>query len=318
MDKRNLIKRFSTLVVALLVALCAVFCLPNVNAYAASGGSQTMPQYYSQLQFESIVAKNANNGSLWSVDWGIRESMGKNYSYNYSSILGASAFGYTAEVYSSVLDGQNRLVKGYELWWSHDLSKLASVMLYSQQMYIYVPQLSTTSFIFRFGMDDYQDYDLNVSFNLVSLTTDGEEYVTSSYQLTDRFQAVNGQLDLNQCMLEVLSLSPVQIPNVVYVTDVKFTFTDIGKEFDDVGTTVTTVDIMYSNGSPNTMSSYLSQYYMPIEDEEVAFPTDWTGWLGKAITGFFSAEIFPGVTFGGIAAAIFGVLILWFILHLFM
>lgn len=48
------------------------------------------------------------------------------------------------------------------------------------------------------------------------------------------------------------------------------------------------------------------------------FPTNWTEWLGTAVSGFMNMEIAPGLSIGIIFASVFGVLMLWFLLHLFM
>lgn len=51
---------------------------------------------------------------------------------------------------------------------------------------------------------------------------------------------------------------------------------------------------------------------------ESEFPTSWTDWMIETVSGFFAFEIAPGLSFGVIFISIFGVLLLWFILHLFM
>lgn len=51
---------------------------------------------------------------------------------------------------------------------------------------------------------------------------------------------------------------------------------------------------------------------------ESEFPKDWTGWLATALDGFFNFQFVPGFSVGMIFAGVFGVLMLWFILHLFM
>lgn len=48
------------------------------------------------------------------------------------------------------------------------------------------------------------------------------------------------------------------------------------------------------------------------------FPTDWTSWLADSVAGFMSFEFAPGLSFGLLFASVFGVLMLWFLLHLFM
>lgn len=69
------------------------------------------------------------------------------------------------------------------------------------------------------------------------------------------------------------------------------------------------------------IDSFLSAYDADVSLNptiiESEFPTNWTDWLFIATGGILNAELFPGFTFGGLLAAIIGILLFMFFIHVF-
>ena len=81
-------------------------------------------------------------------------------------------------------------------------------------------------------------------------------------------------------------------------------------------------ETQYTRARPRSGASLVTYSNLPVSINQTVveneFPTDWTSWLGKAVSGFFNFELLPGFKPGILFLAVFGVLILWFLLHLFM
>lgn len=101
------------------------------------------------------------------------------------------------------------------------------------------------------------------------------------------------------------------------LTDLRISVLVQGADFSgfEVGST-------YFNDPEGTMTyRFFNDLNFAIEKNvtinETPFPTDWLNWLYSSANAVFAFELLPGLSLGKIFAGIFGVLLTWFLIHLF-
>lgn len=325
MAKNNFIRRASSSAVAVLVVLCAVFVVPfNQNAYASTGGSTAAPSYWTPLQFDSIYGVNASNGTRWYVDWALNETQGQYFSYDTISQLSSSqtgnvAFGYDAIVHTSVFEN-GILRKGFYVTLSHSLQTLGSISLYSDELAVSRFELASKSTFFSTGSNEHL-FDATLSFTAIKISVVDNKYVLQSNTFNHVFSD-QWNFNVNQSVIEMLNDTLWESESLLVFTDFTFKLSNFRYTGDNYDPYLLLYETQYTRAKPRSGASLVTYSDLPVSINQTVveneFPTDWTSWLGKAVSGFFNFELLPGFKPGILFLAVFGVLILWFLLHLFM
>lgn len=319
MEKRKIPKWF----LRLSVGFCAVFmCLLCVTpASAATGGGTSNPAYYTPIQFDNIIATNQANSTQWWLDWPLNRNYGSGYNYGIEEVLGSNAFGYGASVNTYGTTAANRIYKEWLLGFTHNLSTLRNLRLYSRSQVISMSNLFNCKTYFDFGYDADAYFDWQVSFDLVQYVNDGGFYASEKVHLTNsgEFRPGNSnRFELNSVVRQMINDSGYAGQTIYQVNDFEVIFSGIENQEDNSYWFYYYTE--YANGAPYTPNIVIdiSSLKTEVTVVESDFPTDWTSWLATAVEGFMNFEFAPGFSIGIIFAAVFGVLVLWFILHLFM
>lgn len=129
---------------------------------------------------------------------------------------------------------------------------------------------------------------------------------------------VNGRRTYTLNPNQEFSYNPYFVGNDFVLTKLDIIITVSGENF-------STFDVCSSfsdNNSGANIESFFAERDFVVDKDvtinETPFPANWTDWLFDVIGGFLDFEVLPGLSFGGIFAAIVGVILIWFILHLFM
>ena len=329
-NKSKFLRRCGSVIAAVAVLLCCLAPMMAAPASAASGAFPVRSTYYVGLRFDYIVAVNASNNSQWWVAWDFNEFDSlANIEPVYKIVTGSGATGFGYEGDTELVeypDGRREIVSSIKL--THQVSQLDSVTLYAEELVLHVDDLDSF-YSLSVGDEFTQDYVVTVQFDYCFPKQDT---LVDGYRLS--YAVCHKVYDAHADDVE-----PFNLMGAIRSQLVERTSRDDVPSFDstdfvlirnlsvklqcprpsDASTGILTLRSTALNvsdwpdvytpshsrlpGLDDWFNSWDIQYVE--RPTYVSFPSV-SDFLIESVSGFFDAQIVPGISFGGLLSFIIG------------
>ena len=331
-NKSKFLRRCGSVIAAAVVLLCCLAPMMAAPASAASGSFPVRSTYYVGLRFDYIVGVNASNKSQWWVAWDFNEfDMLGNIDPVYKIVTGTGATGFGYEGDTEIVnypDGRQEIVSSIKL--THQVSQLDSVTLYAEELVLHVNDLDSF-YSLSVGDEFTQDYVVTVQFDycfpLEDYFSDDDVYRLSyavCYKVYDvhaddaepfnLMGAIRSQLVERTSRDDVPSYNSsdfvlirnlsvkLQCPRPLDASTGILTLRSTAlnvSDWPDVNTP--------SHSRLPGLDDWFNSWGIPVyqQAQYVSFPSV-SDFLIESVSGFFDAQIVPGISFGGLLSFIIG------------
>lgn len=351
---KKVIKRSVPFLAACFLFLCSFCFLPSIPASANVGNGAVYPTYFALLPFENVICHNSGTGYNYYLDWAYNSFARKGYNYSPNYSIGTNFFQYSGTPYfysTSVINPLFNAAVDCSIITNVDWSGYNGYLDFTA-FEMYVPTsvfngaLDDNAFAYFIFGDGQYDYTVEISFdvNYVSYSYD-QKYQLRTISFFDSFSSMScypydrlidhlnagdsfRSVNILRRMAEMLvAFDPDDMAGSrFFLSNVTVRFLGLNQNASSpFGSTISYVASVGRDGFTDPLDSFSTWFdnnFLPVQTEEVIiqtdFPKDWTSWIANAAEGFFDMQIAPNLSLGMVFAAVFGVLILWFLIHLFM